>query len=317
MTKLNSISLILLMVLFGITVNSDEAFAKNSIYGRLDIALSNEDTSSGSYTDVKSHASRVGFKGSQTFDSGIAAIYQYEWQTDPIDGDPTFKQRNSYIGLKGAFGKFFLGMHDTPVKKAQGKIDLFNDTSGDIKNILWGENRSKKVIQWSSPKVRGFNINVMAIMEKEDEEAFSVSAEWNGKIGGNKAFFALAFDSEVPQKGYFFDTTRFAAQIPLGKPITLGLIWQESEDISGKYDDDGYVVSLKAKLSEKTAMKLMYGESDMIKTGAELTGLGFDYKLAKPLKLYFNFVDKSFEDSSKDTEEIMFGIQYKFKFDMY
>ena len=64
MTKLNSISLILLMVLFGITVNSDEAFAKNSIYGRLDIALSNEDTSSGSYTDVKSHASRVGFKGS-------------------------------------------------------------------------------------------------------------------------------------------------------------------------------------------------------------------------------------------------------------
>ena len=95
MTKLNSISLILLMVLFGITVNSDEAFAKNSIYGRLDIALSNEDTSGGSYTDVKSHASRVGFKGSQTFDNGIAAIYQYEWQTDPIDGDPTFKQRNS------------------------------------------------------------------------------------------------------------------------------------------------------------------------------------------------------------------------------
>ena len=292
--------------------------AAPSIYGRLDLALTSTDKeSTGTVSDVKSHASRVGIKGSQVFDDGTTVIYQYEWQVDPVDGDPTFKQRDSYIGLKGAFGKFFLGMHDTPVKKAQGKIDLFNDTSGDIKNILWGENRSKKVIQWSSPKVRGFNINVMAIMEKEDEEAFSVSAEWNGKIGGNKAFFALAFDSEKPQKGYFFDTTRFAAQIPLGKLITLGLIWQESEDISGKYDDDGYVVSLKAKLSEKTAMKLMYGESDMIKTGAELTGLGFDYKLAKPLKLYFNFVDKSFEDSSKDTEEIMFGIQYKFKFDMY
>ena len=29
-------------------------------------------------------------------------------------------------------------MHDTPVKKAQGKIDLFSDTSGDIR-IFFGE----------------------------------------------------------------------------------------------------------------------------------------------------------------------------------
>ena len=242
MTKLNSIKIILFALFFGLVINSTEAIAKSSIYGRLDIALSSEDTSSGSYTDVKSHASRVGVKGSQTFDNGLAAIYKYEYQTDPIDGDPTFKQRNSYVGLKGAFGKVFMGMHDTPTKKAQGKVDLFNDTAGDIKNIIWGENRSKKVIQWSSPKANGFTVNVMAIMEKADEEGFSVSAEWKGKIAGNKAFFALAFDSEVPQKGYFFDTTRFAATIPLGKPVTLGVLWQESEDTTGKYDDDGYVV---------------------------------------------------------------------------
>ena len=251
MTKLNSIKIILFALFFGLVINSTEAVAKSSIYGRLDIALSSEDTSSGSYTDVKSHASRVGVKGSQTFDNGLSAIYKYEYETDPIDGDPTFKQRNSYVGLKGAFGKVFMGMHDTPTKKAQGKVDLFNDTAGDIKNIIWGENRSKKVIQWSSPKANGFTVNVMAIMEKADEEGFSVSAEWNGKIAGNKAFFALAFDSEVPQKGYFFDTTRFAATIPLGKPLTLGVLWQESEDTTGKYDDDGYVVSLKMKMSKK------------------------------------------------------------------
>ena len=33
------------------------------------------------------------------------------------------------VGLKGAFGKVFMGMHDTPTKKAQGKVDLFNDTT--------------------------------------------------------------------------------------------------------------------------------------------------------------------------------------------
>lgn len=317
MTKLNSIKIILFALFFGLAVNSTEAVAKSSIYGRLDLAISSEDTSSGSYTDVKSHASRVGVKGSQSFDNGLSAIYKYEYQTDPIDGDPTFKQRNSYVGLKGAFGKVFMGMHDTPTKKAQGKVDLFNDTAGDIKNIIWGENRSKKVVQWSSPKANGFTINVMAIMEKTDEEGFSVSAEWKGKIAGNKAFFALAFDSEVPQKGYLFDTTRFAATIPLGKPITLGVLWQESEDTTGKYDDDGYVVSLKMKMSKKAAFKVMYGESDMVKAGGELTGIGFDYKVAKPLKLYLNFVDKSFADSSKESQHIMAGIQYKFSFDMF
>ena len=36
----------------------------------------------------------------------------------------------------------------------------------------------------------------------------------------------------------------------------------------------------------------MYGESDMIKSGGELIGFGFDYKVAKPLKLYVNYVEK-------------------------
>ena len=292
--------------------------ANPSIYGRFDLAISNIDKSNeGSSSDVKSHASRIGFKGSQNLDNGLAAIYQYELETDPIDGDPTFKQRNSFIGLKGAFGKFFIGMYDTPVKKAQGKIDLFNDTAGDIKNILWGENRSKKIVQWSSPKINGFTINLMAILEKEKEEAFSLSLDWAGKLGQNEAKFSLAFDSEVPQKGYFFDTSRFSATIPLGKPVTLGIIWQESKDTTGRYDDDGYILSLKTKMSKKIALKLMYGESDMIKSGGELIAIGFDYKIVKPLKLYFNYVDKKFNDPLKGSEELMFGIQYKFDFGLF
>ena len=208
-------------------------------------------------------------------------------------------------------------MHDTPVKIAQGKIDLFNDTAGDIKNILWGENRSRKIVQWSSPSLRGFEVNLMAIMEDEEDEAYSLSINWSGNFVGNKAKFSLAFDSEVPQKGYFFDTTRFSASIPLGKPSTLGVIWQESEDTTGKFDDDGYIISLKSKLIEKLSLKLMYGESDMIKSGGELISFGFDYKVAKPLKLYVNYVEKNFDDIGKSSEEIMFGIQYKFDIGLF
>ena len=292
--------------------------ANQEIYGRLDIAISNINKGKqSSKSEIKSHASRIGFKGSEIFDNGLSAIFQYELQNDPIDWDPAFKQRNSFVGLKGAFGKFIVGMHDTPVKIAQGKIDLFNDTAGDIKNILWGENRSRKIVQWSSPSLRGFEVNLMAIMEDEEDEAYSLSINWSGNFVGNKAKFSLAFDSEVPQKGYFFDTTRFSASIPLGKPSTLGVIWQESEDTTGKFDDDGYIISLKSKLREKLSLKLMYGESDMIKSGGELIGFGFDYKIAKPLKLYVNYVEKNFDDIGKSSEEIMFGIQYKFDFGLF
>lgn len=305
-----------LVYLFLLFVSFSSLQADTSIYGRLDLAISNIETiDKGSSAEIKSLASRVGFKGSQIFDNGLAVIYQYELEVDAIDWDPAFKQRNSFIGLKGAFGKFIIGMHDTPVKNAARNIDLFNDTSADIKKILWGENRSKKIVQWSSPKVRGFTFNLMGIFEKD--EALSLSLDWNGKFDGNKARFSLAYDSEVPQKGYFFDTTRISAAIPLGKLLTFGVIWQESEDTSGKFDDDGYILSLKAKMSEKAAMKLMYGESDMIKSGSEVMALGFDYKIIKPFKIYINYIEKDFANSLKVSEELMFGFQYKFNFGLF
>ena len=38
-------------------------------------------------------------------------------------------------------GTIFAGTHDSALKKSQLKVDLFNDLSPDIKNILHGGNR--------------------------------------------------------------------------------------------------------------------------------------------------------------------------------
>ena len=144
-----------LVYLFLLFVSFSSLQADTSIYGRLDLAISNIETiDKGSSAEIKSLASRVGFKGSQIFDNGLAVIYQYELEVDAIDWDPAFKQRNSFIGLKGAFGKFIIGMHDTPVKNAARNIDLFNDTSADIKKILWGENRNKKIVNKKDYKLQ-------------------------------------------------------------------------------------------------------------------------------------------------------------------
>ena len=317
MKKLNFIKFGLLSLIFSLGITLTDATASSGLYGSLDIAVSrNNIAAKSSVTDIANHASLIGIEGDKIFDNGISAIYKYEWQVDPIDRDPTFIQRNSYVGLKSAFGAVIIGKHDTPVKQSQGSIDLFNDTAGDIRNILWGENRSKKIVQWTSPKVNGFSVSTMLVLEK-GEEALSTNLMWRGRIGGNKANFSTGFDFKVPQNGYLFDTKRVAAAIPLGRHATLGVIWQESEDTTGRYNDDGYVVSLKMEMSNKASFKVMHGESGMVRAGGELTGVGFDYKIAKPLKLYLNYIDKSYADLSEESEHIMAGLQYKFSLDMF
>ena len=110
-----------------------------------------------------SNASRLGIKGAMDFGEGIEAIYQAEYEVDPVDGtadeskDRTFKQRNSFVGLKGSMGTIFLGTHDTATKRSLKKIDLFNDLAGDIKNIFQGENRMSDLVGYKTPKMNGFS----------------------------------------------------------------------------------------------------------------------------------------------------------------
>ena len=109
--------------------------AEPTVYGKLWISFESQDTSSGTEIDMVSNASRLGIKGSMDFGEGLEAIYQAEYEVDPVDGTAdekngsTFKQRNSFVGIKGSYGTLFLGTHDTAMKRSIAKIDLFNDTA--------------------------------------------------------------------------------------------------------------------------------------------------------------------------------------------
>ena len=68
-----------------------------TVYGKLWISVESQDTASGTEVDMVSNASRLGIKGSMDFGEGIEAIYQAEYEVDPVDGtadeskDRTFK----------------------------------------------------------------------------------------------------------------------------------------------------------------------------------------------------------------------------------
>ena len=307
--KLKILSMLLLVpVLY---LQSEEP----TVYGKLWISVESQDTASGTEVDMVSNASRLGIKGSMDFGEGIEAIYQAEYEVDPVDGtadeskDRTFKQRNSFVGLKGSMGTIFLGKHDTATKKSQKKIDLFNDLAGDIKNILQGENRMSDLVGYTTPKINGFSATFNAIKGTEGlgDDSIGDSTSTSFSYDSENFYIALAFDSEL--KGY--DSTRLTLQIPFNHS-QLGIMLQDSEKLSTGVEEDGYVISFSQKVGDKGTLKFQQAESDMKLDSGKQFSFGYDYKLSSKAKAFFFFTDLSGDNTSKEKEITGIGFEYKF-----
>ena len=307
--KLKILSMLLLVpVLY---LQSEEP----TVYGKLWISVESQDTASGTEVDMVSNASRLGIKGSMDFGEGIEAIYQAEYEVDPVDGtadeskDRTFKQRNSFVGLKGSMGTIFLGKHDTATKKSQKKIDLFNDLAGDIKNILQGENRMSDLVGYTTPKINGFSATFNAIKGTEGlgDDSIGDSTSTSFSYDSENFYIALAFDSEL--KGY--DSTRLTLQIPFNRS-QLGIMLQDSEKLSTGVEEDGYVISFSQKVGDQGTLKFQQAESDMKLDSGKQFSFGYDYKLSNKAKAFFFFTDLSGDNTSKEKEITGIGFEYKF-----
>ena len=303
--------LTLFAFLMGFNLQSEQP----TVYGKLWISIESQNTASGTEVDMVSNASRLGIKGSMDFGEGIEAIYQAEYEVDPVDGtadeskDRTFKQRNSFVGLKGSVGTIFLGKHDTATKRSQKKIDLFNDLAGDIKNILQGENRMSDLVGYTTPKINGFSATFNAIKGTEGlgDDSIGDSTSTSLSYDSENIYIALAFDSEL--KGY--DSTRLTLQIPFSRS-QLGIMFQESEKLSTGKEEDGYVISFSQKVGNKGTLKFQQTESDMKLDSGKQFSFGYDYKLSSKAKVFYFFTDLNGNQDSKEKEIHGAGFEYKF-----
>ena len=303
--------LTLFAFLMGFNLQSEQP----TVYGKLWISIESQNTASGTEVDMVSNASRLGIKGSMDFGEGIEAIYQAEYEVDPVDGtadeskDRTFKQRNSFVGLKGSMGTIFLGKHDTATKRSQKKIDLFNDLAGDIKNILQGENRMSDLVGYTTPKMNGFSATFNAIKGTEGlgEDSIGDSTSTSLSYDSENFYIALAFDSEL--KGY--DSTRLTVQIPFSRS-QFGIMFQESEKLSTGEEEDGYVISFSQKVGNKGTLKFQQTESDMKLDSGKQFSFGYDYKLSSKAKVFYFFTDLNGNQDSKEKEIHGVGFEYKF-----
>ncbi len=283
------------------------------VYGRADVSVQSSDAGEGSFTEVKSNASRIGLKGTHKLNDDLEVVYKAEFQVD-LDGDSakgdSITDRSQYVGLKGGFGEVLLGKNDTMLKQSQGKVDLFSDLNGDIKNLWKGENRMADTISYKSPKFSDISVGVTYIAEDaiDAEDAISVAVFYGDKnLKKSKIYAAVAMDSEV--KGY--DTTRATVQGKVAG-VTLGAIYHTQEkSVDGSAEMDGFLVSAKYKI-DKVTLKGQYQTADY-DGGDSKSGvtIGADYPLAKSTKLYAFYT--SFDmDTGADEDYLAAGIQYKF-----
>ncbi|MEW6990049.1 porin [Colwelliaceae bacterium 6441] len=296
-----------------LTAFSVSSFATDvEIYGKANVSVQSSDEGEGSFTEVKSNASRIGFQGTHELSQGLSVVFKAEFQID-LDGDSSkgdsITDRNQYVGLKGNFGEVLLGKNDTVLKQSQGKVDLFSDLNGDIKHLWKGENRMADTITYKSKKFNGFQLGVTYVAEDsvEGDDATSIAIFYGDKsLKKSKVFASLAMDSDM--KGY--DVTRATIQ---GKLVgfTLGAMVQTQENVATGQEMDGFLASAKYSIDSWT-LKAQVQTADF-DGGDDKSGVtvGADYKLAKSTKLYTFF--SSFDmDSGADEDYLAAGIEYKF-----
>ena len=296
------------------------AISAPKVYGKLNIALNNDgsDGVNEKEIDLISNASRLGFKGKVDMKNGLTGIYQIEYQVDITDDnkEADFDQRNSFVGLKGNFGTLKLGTHDTPLKLAQLKADLFNDLKGDIKNTTDGENRIGSFFGYDSP-VFGGGVSISLSLGKGKDDG--INTDLDGEFGNNISV-SLKYDIDVIKfviatennsiKGY--DHNRLGMMIPAG-PVTIGLIHTTTESsIGNTVDYDATTVSIAGKVADgKGKIKFQYGTSDK-SPGLTQTQIGYDHKLFKKFKIFTYVTRRSQDAAGEDDSHVGLGIEYKF-----
>lgn len=300
-----------LALLSGLSFN---ALAEVDIYGKANVTVQSSDDGEGSFTEIKSNASRFGLKGSEKISDGLEAVYKFEFQVDVSDADSkgdkdNISARNQYVGFKGSFGQVIIGRNDTALKQAQGKLDLFNDLEGDIKNTFKGENRLGNSVSYASNSYEGFKVLASFIAEddKDAKNGYSVALTY-GDAGLKKSavYAAVAADSEV--NGY--DVVRATVQGKI-EDFRLGAMYQTQEKVDGSAEADGYLVNA-AYLMGSNTFKVQYQTMDFDDSDDKsAVSVGVDHKLNKNLKV-FGFYSSFDMDNNVDQDYLGLGMEYKF-----
>jgi predicted porin len=188
-----------------------------TFYGIVDAALVVEDGgANGRVTKVTSGAgaaSRFGFRGAEEFGNGVSVFFILEGgakiDTGEIDAAGTIFNRQSLVGLRGAYGAVALGRQYTPYHTAMVTIvDPFSTGYAGSAKSLFPHNgtniRTSNTITYATPKVNGFDAELAYSVGEQGDS--SVGRQFGGALGYADGALALRLvynnkNTDVPASG--------------------------------------------------------------------------------------------------------------------
>ena len=301
----------LLNVTLAILFFSSDLLSNTTFYGKINTSYERSDKNFKTDIDFKNNASRVGIKGKFDLNENLKISYQFENEIDPTDGrgradgEKVFKERNTFIAVEGNFGKIFTGTHDTALKIAQLKVDLFNDTRADIKYLFQGENRMNSFVGYTSPEIiKGLKVTLNSISQ-------STGSFDSYSLNYSRGSMKLAIASDSNGKGY--DNQRIASTFPIESlGIDVGVLYQSTKKLSTGVSEKGNLISFKKKVSDKGSVYLQVASSDIKLESGKQNSLGYTYKISKVAKVFLHYSDLESDKTSKNAEYFSVGFEYKF-----
>ena len=208
--------------------------------------------------EINSHASRIGFKGSEAMTANTDVIYQLEYGTS-VDGDKNgFTNRDTFLGVVNKqFGEFRVGKNQSSLARIdnvvvnQGYWDNLGTTQYENEVVdalnMADSNRIPSSIIWTAPKYNGMPLQLSAMYSSDDangndNSGFGVAAMFDQGTGFTAG---IAYDKDQNIAG---DIIRGTATVDLGKymaaPVMLGALYQVADyDYAGSEKEKGLVIS--------------------------------------------------------------------------
>lgn len=317
------------------------AQAAPKVYGKLHLSVEqfekefeNPATASEEFVRLQSNDSRFGVKGEDELTATLSAVYQIEWEVlaDSAGANTDLKQRNRFLGLKHQdFGTVKVGAYDTYLKLAQGKADLFNDMTNDMKYVISGENRVSNAVGYESPKLLG-GLRV-SLMTQTQENAAGVKDSKNGNSASITydnsdigLYAALAMDNNV-NSSTALNGTRESDNLRLVvvykiADLSMSALYGTSEAAVGTVgnEETGMTLGAAYKLGDQV-IKAQWGvaEHDVATAATQertMWSVGVDHNFNSKTRGYVFYTAKE-EDklaALADVEESVFGVGMEHNF---
>lgn len=310
-----------------ITINSS-AFADGdspTFYGKFNLSLNSIDDGTDSNLTVGSNDSKAGFKGSHKLPKELELIYQLEMEFDSSERNAFSGGRNSFVGLKGSFGKFMLGQHDTPLKEVREHgAELFDDSIAGSRSIISAvsgdlgaklDDRAKNAIMYFSPEVNNTEVFVLystdmdpgdETVDNNDNDLVSANVmHKNGPLYVGVGYEKKSQTALDPALGATDDltATRIGFSYDLGQYKVGGIFESSDAGDNNVFTRDAFEINFVYKLGGQTWAGIQYGQVDdydgSSDTGASNISVGVEHSLDDNTSFYVVATSTSNDDNAQ------------------